>query len=602
MDTPTQTVENTIGLKGVVDLQDLNFWVPRYQRGYRWTKTQVIELLDDLLHFKESAPMNTFYCLQPVVVKRRGEQWELIDGQQRLTTIHILYNFIQQTYQRGGPSLFTLEYATRPKSQVFLEDINAEQAEDNIDFQFMYQAQASMKDWFDGKRIPSLVANNIFSTLLERTQIIWYELGPEQGGEQEAFIRINSGKIPLTNAELIKALFLKQAQGEENDQRRFEQRQLELATEWDMIEARLRQPELWYFLNEDASRKSTRIEFLFELLAGLDEDNAQSKLDKQDDYATFRYFNTRLQKVDTKKLLDEWQAVKNLFWTMEEWYNNRNWYHQIGYLITVGVPVAELVKASKKPTKKAFSEYVLEQIKHQVHGKMEEWDYQNPGERTKLRNVLLLFNIETLHQNRGASYRFPFQHYKGNGQELRRWSLEHIHAQNPQSLVRKQDYQQWLREVRPYVERQPELMPEQGALMDGKQNQLQPEEVLTDIDDLLGKSTLDKEEFDQVQQKVFQLLGEPDVHTIENMALLTANDNSALSNGVFPQKRRRVMELEREGSFIPIATRNVFLKYYNDDPKHLAYWTADDRRSYVQAIRETLAKYLTPPTIPAHAN
>jgi hypothetical protein len=138
--------------------------------------------------------------------------------------------------------------------------------------------------------------------------------------------------------------------------------------------------------------------------------------------------------------------------------------------------------------------------------------------------------------------------------------------------------------------------------LDGKQHQLQSEQVLTAIDGLLDKSSIDKEEFDQVQQQVFQLLGEPDVHTIENMALLTANDNSALSNGVFPQKRQRVMELEREGSFIPIATRNVFLKYYNDDPKHLAFWTADDRRSYVLAIRETLAKYLTPASTTAHAN
>ncbi|GAB3841671.1 DUF262 domain-containing protein [Hymenobacter jeollabukensis] len=90
MSTPAQAAENTIGLKGIVDLIDLNFLVPQYQRGYRWTKTQVIELLEDLLHFKESAPPNTFYCLQPVLVKRRGDQWEVIDGQQRLTTIYIL--------------------------------------------------------------------------------------------------------------------------------------------------------------------------------------------------------------------------------------------------------------------------------------------------------------------------------------------------------------------------------------------------------------------------------------------------------------------------------------------------------------------------------
>jgi hypothetical protein len=602
MKTPAQSAENSIGLKSIEDLLDLHFLVPQYQRGYRWTKTQVTELLEDLLNFRETAQPNTFYCLQPVLVKRRGDQWELIDGQQRLTTIYILYNFIQNTYQQGGSPLFKLEYATRPKSQQFLENINAAQADDNIDFQFMYQAQASMKEWFDAKRIPARAASNIFLTLLEQTQIIWYELDPKQGGEHEAFIRINSGKIALTNAELIKALFLKRAlSGDDLDASRFEQRQLELATEWDAIEARLRQPELWYFLNEQAGDKPTRIEFLFELLAKLDREASSQLPDKPDEYTTFRYFNTRLHRADTQKLLEEWKGVKNLFLTLEEWYNNRDWYHQLGYLITVGTPVTDLVEATQTRTKTEFSKYVLSQIKQRVSGDMAQWTYEQADERHKLRDVLLLFNIETLHQNKGASYRFPFQHYKGDGQATRRWSLEHIHAQNSQRLNRK-DYPQWLHDVRPYVVQWLGRIPTPEVSADSPQALLQPESVLAEIDDLLASGAIEKEDFEGVQKQVFRLMGEPDVHTIENLALLTASDNSALSNGVFPQKRNRIMELEREGSFIPIATRNVFLKYYNDHPEHLTYWTAADRHNYVQAIQKTLVKYLTPATLAPHAN
>ncbi|MBO3272004.1 GmrSD restriction endonuclease domain-containing protein [Hymenobacter defluvii] len=601
MTAPAQPAENTIGLKGIADLINLNFLVPQYQRGYRWTQTQVTELLEDLLHFRSTAPPNTFYCLQPVLVKRRGDQWEVIDGQQRLTSIYILYEFIQQNYLRGGKPLFTLEYATRPQSQEFLENISAEQADNNIDFHFMYQAQASMKDWFEAQQIPSLAANNIFSVLLERTQVIWYELDPTQGGEHEAFIRINSGKIPLTNAELIKALFLKRAQvGDDNDQRRFEQRQLELATEWDMIEARLRQPELWYFLNENASNKPTRIEFLFELLASLDENSAKEKAARPDDYATFRYFNGLLQRASTEKLLDEWKKVKNLFLLLDEWYNTRDWYHQLGYLITTGTPISELVKEAHDSTKTQFKSHVLEQIKLSVAGPLEEWTYRD--DYTKLRNVLLLLNIETLQQNPGASYRFPFQYYKGNGQEARRWSLEHIHAQSSQGLKGKQAYQQWLRDVIPYVAEQPDMLPEQTALTDGQGSVLTAAQVLTEIERLLEQTNIEKDDFEQVQRQIFSLLGQPEVHTIENLALLTTNDNSALSNKVFQQKRQRIIELEREGSFIPIATRNVFLKYYSNDFDHLSYWTANDRNSYAQAVRKTLIDYLTPITAPANAD
>jgi uncharacterized protein with ParB-like and HNH nuclease domain len=137
--------ENTVDLKSIAELKGYKFLVPQYQRGYRWTKTQVRALLEDLLHFQDTASKDTFYCLQPVLVKSLGDQWELIDGQQRLTTIHILLGYIQDTYRKNVVPQFTLEYATRDKSQEYLE---------NIDFHFMHQARASMAEWFDEQDSP----------------------------------------------------------------------------------------------------------------------------------------------------------------------------------------------------------------------------------------------------------------------------------------------------------------------------------------------------------------------------------------------------------------------------------------------------------------
>ncbi len=64
--------ENTVDLKSIADLKGFNFLVPQYQRGYRWTKTQVRALLEDLLYFHDTASKDTFYCLQPVLVKPLG--------------------------------------------------------------------------------------------------------------------------------------------------------------------------------------------------------------------------------------------------------------------------------------------------------------------------------------------------------------------------------------------------------------------------------------------------------------------------------------------------------------------------------------------------
>ncbi len=489
---------------------------------------------------------------------------------------------------------FTLEYATRDKSQEYLENIDPARASENIDFHFMYQALASMAEWFGEQDSPEGVADDIYPTLLRRTKVIWYELAPDQGGEHEAFIRINSGKIPLTNAELIKALFLKRAQvGEPEDQQRFERRQLEMATEWDMIEARLQQPELWYFLSEGTSQQPTRIEFLFELLTGIENGG-------KEDYATFYYFNKQLAKADTEQLLDKWREVKDLFLLLDEWYNNREWYHQIGYLITIGEKISVLLKMARACTKTEFKTYVQKRIRRAVAGPWEDWNYND--NYTELRRVLLLFNIETLHQNKGASYRFPFQHYKGDGKDARKWSLEHIHAQNSEGLSGREAYVGWLMDVRRFVVERIKQVSESTELQDEQSETSQPQLVLDEMDNLLLQEVIDKDDFVIVQKHIFALLGEPDLHTIDNLALLTVSDNSKLSNGVFPQKRALIMELERKGSFIPIATRNVFLKYYSEAPANLSYWGADDRQDYVEMIRTTLEAYLTPVAAPSHAN
>ena len=91
----------------VYDLLGKNFFVPSYQRGFRWTEQQVNELLEDIWEFSniKNKSENEFYCLQPIVIKecdderkRRnnldGTWYEVIDGQQRLTTLTILLRAI----------------------------------------------------------------------------------------------------------------------------------------------------------------------------------------------------------------------------------------------------------------------------------------------------------------------------------------------------------------------------------------------------------------------------------------------------------------------------------------------------------------------------
>ena len=126
------------------------FFVPKYQRGYRWTENEVNMLLDDIYNSKGKS-----YCLQPIVVRKRDETYELIDGQQRLTTLFLLYRYINN----ANPSVanpepaFNLVYETRNKSEEFLKSIDLDRSGENIDFYFIVNAYKTIQNWFENEHI-----------------------------------------------------------------------------------------------------------------------------------------------------------------------------------------------------------------------------------------------------------------------------------------------------------------------------------------------------------------------------------------------------------------------------------------------------------------
>ena len=97
---------SSVSLVSICDLLEndqgmpTRFWIPAYQRGYRWKRLQVSQLLDDIWEFIQNNQGGPFYCLQHLVIKRCGREdgdydYEVVDGQQRLTTIHILLNCLR---------------------------------------------------------------------------------------------------------------------------------------------------------------------------------------------------------------------------------------------------------------------------------------------------------------------------------------------------------------------------------------------------------------------------------------------------------------------------------------------------------------------------
>ena len=236
-------METNIETKKISELKGLRFFIPSYQRGYRWTKQEVTALLEDLTEFSDDNGKRK-YCLQPLVIKPLDNgMYEVVDGQQRLTTIYIFIKLAADEMRSAIPP-FTLEYETREDSGNFLSKLSSESPfnDNNIDYFYISTARDEMLMWLKSQPDMSLAIIELYKKILHSTFFIWYEL-PPYSDAISMFAKINLGKIPLTNAELIKALLM----SKENFERGINKRQIEISTAWDRIEQGLRDNSFWVF-------------------------------------------------------------------------------------------------------------------------------------------------------------------------------------------------------------------------------------------------------------------------------------------------------------------------------------------------------------------
>ena len=555
--------------KSIRDIIDkkINFNVPAYQRGYRWDKLNVTDLLDDLLEFIQDDNSGKFYCLQPLVVKKIGaNQYNVIDGQQRLTTIFIILKYLEYLLREknGIDEIYTLCYETRKDSKDFLQNIankTQDESNQNMDYFCMYQAYEAIKSWFENKNASELL--EIFTNSKDdkyHIEFIWYEVEDNED-EVKIFARLNSGKIPLTNAELIKALFLNVRNfPKECSENEIITKQIEISKEWDEIEYALQDNEFFKFLTKNDY--PTRIELLFEILS-------EVKNTELDRYAIYRYFADMAKEKDW--LSHIWTDTKKIFLTFKFWFKDIEYYHLVGFLVTSNIlSIEKIYNAAKDRTKNDFNNFLKEKIKEKI--KIEEIDgLDYKKNRKDIENILLFFNIATILNNKSSNIRFSFSEFT-----TKRWSLEHIHAQNDKGPKDKEAQDEWLSSV------------EKKYLDDSKTGDKQLAEMIGSF-----KEGNKRNDFFALQMEILNKFGDlVNMHGIENLALLTTKNNSSLSNGLFIEKREKIIEMDKNGEFIPICTKNVFLKYYSNELSNVYFWSKDDQENYKGSIIKTLENFL----------
>ena len=628
-----QTYDKNFAPKPIAELlndENLLFVIPSFQRGYRWEKKQVLDLLEDIKQFADDDNMKSdSYFLQPIVVKAckyndvdKGEVrdgYEVLDGQQRLTTMLLL---LKRVMKRIGDDerelyekqLYDIVYTNRP--QLNFDNPNAA---DNIDSYYLSEAKSVIDKWFNEQTKIKQNLYNFISCLLynqkRQVKIIWYAIDAESTdlASINIFNRLNKGKISLTSSELIKALFIMdydlRAKG---DNLPAEQ----LSMEWNEMERKFQDDKFWYFISDDNHGTQSRIDVLFDFVTCRDE-----KKDADYSYREFQKLYDFCRNQERTKsneqfvsnwskgienMQDAWEKVRKTFDCLVAWYEDNLFYHYVGYLVAVGFTPLQIYnylesEKQSRQNENSAKEWSIEDTMISLRKKMmerfkkgnqylkkEDIDAFEYGQEYIVR-ILLLFNVECC--RKGQNIRFAFDKYKKG-----RWDVEHVDSQNEATLQEYDDRMRWLKNVKfvlnlEHTKPSKELAEKAQLYIDEfSERKRINEQIYKDFYLLINKfySTEPNKNYSDDKQN------EENKNSLGNLTLLDSSTNREYKDAPFAYKRYCIVEYDRKGDrFIPLCTRNLFLKYYTDSDKDSSYldmmrWYSSDREGYMKAIHEAV--------------
>ena len=581
--------------------------IPSQQRGYKWTPANIKELLRDLWEFMNAPENKRVYCLQPLAVVPLSGKYSVLDGQQRLTTLFLLYKYLT------NQNAYTLEFVRDNEDDdnivnrwSFLTNISSKEsielADSQIDLYYIHRAYQTISDCFETNHDEvfsadkELTTEEIKSKYLEllngqsakSIQVIWYEV-PENKAH-ETFRNLNSGKISLTNTELIKALFLNRASGLNEGLRD------DAARQFEEMEQIINNDHFWAMLSsEEPIFPHTRMDLLFNLIAKVDDSEAD-----KDFRSSFRWFANEAN----DNLEARWQKIRHTFLRLYDMYKNIYTYHYIGYLTYCNQDnrykfLSSLLKSSREYSKTVFVNRLRERIRRTINpnDKLSISDFEYGQISTMmLRRFFLLHNIETIlqkYETLKSSKELNLQHeYEQFPFELlhkQSWDIEHITSQTDSKFDNEQDRKDWLSSVR---------------------NDYPSYFEVTEIKDRLTKYGLkkSKENFDELYKAVIMYndaqdgdhIPEDDKNQVGNLVLLDSHTNRSFHNSLFPRKRRIVVianglksEDDEETNvtqvYIPPCTMQCFTKAYSKKSStKLNSWLQPDADAYREDIKQKL--------------
>jgi len=415
-----------------------SFYIASYQRGYKWGDEPIKLLFDDLFDASNSSKNSKKdgeYYLQYITVKKVKNHLEIIDGQQRVTTLTILLSI----FDCRNLIKNKLNYAVRGKVHEYMQEfifnennfdiLNNNWSDyiakypyyDEQDIYYMYNAQVKFLEKFDEYLKNEDIKDKFKLFVQNNVKLIVNVVEPHISSEL-IFSNLNNNKVPLSNVDLVKGIFLTKLAREGENSKSFKEileKRASLGRQWDEMENWLNRRDVkqFYF-----SKDLSGMEGLLELFIA--KNNYTFDRDKKHQYYIFNIIEKKLKNGESViKMFDD---LKQKYNTLYDWYHNFETYNLLGFILHHKGSNEDIkkLKINYKDTKSKII-HELMQIRNKIvtfkDKKIKLFNYKdNPADIHKILFALSVFGMNN------KKIKFDFYNFTEE-----KWSLEHIFPQNP---------------------------------------------------------------------------------------------------------------------------------------------------------------------------
>ena len=590
--------------------------IPEYQRGYKWSADNVKTLLDDILKFQnqnivDGKVNNKFYCVQNITLCSHTEDgkqyYNVVDGQQRLTTLIIILSYLEEDAIVKGKLKYSIrvetdefikEYIIKRKINLFQNWKELEKSLDNKfrrkDVFFISEAAFAVKEWFENDKLKKQLENKheelSKETILDHVKLIVNNLTGTN--EEKVFSNLNGGKVSLDGADLVRGILMTRVAGEilgsDQNKERINEHRVRIGMELDAINLWWGNKEVEKYFRQLLPEKTEKTKsfdaksFPINILYMLYFETIATK-NEEFSFKFFEYGRNENDSINDDHL-EMYQGILKLHYEMQDWFENREIYHLVGYLFNYfkGKEITfksiyqkwqkinskdEFIKELKSEiyqqlTKDQNGEEILdekmrfEELKASICKLEENW-----FENSSLFRTLVLMDIIQITKSEKLSF-LPVEFFRPNNEDK-----EHIRPQTP----RKDK--------------------EESNFIDDWENFIVdlPEQVQKEVKEILDKSQT-KELIENDLIAIRNIINRIGLNSIGNMVLLNLSVNRGYGNAAYIDKRREILNHYMEGKYIRPHTLNAFVKK-DCQTEDLNKWELVDIKHNAERISKEIDKY-----------